>query len=433
MLENHKSDFSNLLTKIDAIDISASSSSNDAIEAKFTNIENEYKKIRKATRTKLEEMKITSDILNQRYDSNHIEKPNNSLKQATDKIIAETGPAHSFEMQEKMIPFYLNKGDWLFKQDRIEEALHAWEEVLSVNPDDEYIHSKLLETMNLSPPGKNRNDELHKKYQFKYIGCFGHNILKGPTGIVVSHYENAIFVTDYSNKQIYKFNFKGDYLGHFFLRQEFPVGMFEDDKGNRWVCDFDHSRLLALDFCDNVVDEISIKDIIGGDSDLTHPTNGVLKENQFYLILRDKNNQQARLVSFNRYNPLSSLNIIPLNALERPIGLLVYEGNLYVGDFSNPGLFIHNFCRNELERFNKGSIPGNMRGWVISDGDIFFTTDKYILKMTLDKQDIFVADVTKSTDSMQSLPYGMALLKEGANRILLVVDYYQACVHKFAV
>ena len=144
MIEKNKKHFSELLRKIDATDTCHSPSRIDKLDKFFQNVQHEYRKIQCDVATKLENLKITSDILNESHGRNNIKKnEDDSLKLATDKAIAEVTNFAFFEIQGKLSSFNLKKGKQLFEQDRIEEALDAWEEVLKVNPDNEYIRSKL--------------------------------------------------------------------------------------------------------------------------------------------------------------------------------------------------------------------------------------------------------------------------------------------------
>jgi len=149
MIEKHKKNFSELLSKIDEIDMDRSSSFTNDFDEICKNIENSYGKIQRSLANKLEDLNIVSNIF---YRSSHTDETARhggaSLSSVADKAIDKINNFTFFEMIEKLIPFNLKKGNWLFDQGRVEEALDAWEAVLKVNPDNEYVHSKLSRMIN---------------------------------------------------------------------------------------------------------------------------------------------------------------------------------------------------------------------------------------------------------------------------------------------
>jgi len=204
MIEKYKKDFSELLKKIETVGIDQSPSCNKELDKFFRNVENDYRKNQSGLFAKIENLKITSDILDHKHGGRNIEKPNdNPLKLATDKAIGKISNYVFFEMRERLIPFNLKIGKWLFGQGRIEETLDAWEEILKVNPDNEYIHSKLLEMMDTGPVTNDRAEELHRRYQFKYIGSFGYGIVETPVAIITADHEDIVLVADRIRCKIY--------------------------------------------------------------------------------------------------------------------------------------------------------------------------------------------------------------------------------------
>jgi len=145
MIDNLKNNFSKLLTVSNAIGIKDSENST----AIFKHFDESYTSIRRKAASKIENLKIISDILSRYYDPNHIATgSNNSLKFLTDNMIDDMRYYVSFYSKEELIPFILKKGECLFNQGKIENAFNTWEDVLKVNPDNELIHSKLREILN---------------------------------------------------------------------------------------------------------------------------------------------------------------------------------------------------------------------------------------------------------------------------------------------
>lgn len=433
MLENHKTAFSKLLTKINAIDISASSSSSDSLETEFSDIEDQYRKLRWATFTKREEMKITSDILNQRYDSNHIEKPNNSLKQATDKIITEIDP---FEMQEKMIPFNLKKGNWLLRQGRIDEALDAWEEVLKVNPDNEYIHSKLLEARSGSEATRVRAEELHRKYQFEYIGSFGNNVLRKPLAIITDDYEGTVFVSDHENNKICKFNSDGEFLGSLPFTLNRPKGMFKDDKGYIWVCDFLNSRILSIDKNEHIDQFMEITTGCNGRQPIPlYPAYGCFSNGRIYLIVMSTNGQKRRIVFFDLQNPSEIIHINELDTIKRPHSIKIQDNLLYITDMAQGFLFTYDMETKKISRiFKTGPFLYTPRCFAILNNHIFLRSAQYVFKISISGQIIFKVDLSDILDRKSFTLSDFSLIKRNNRYQLFISDISsQACIHTFYV
>lgn len=434
MLEKHKEDFSELLKKIETTNIDQHASCNNDLDKFFQNAKKNYQKIQHSLATKLEDLKIISDILNPCHSRNNVGNyADDSLKLVTDKAADKISNYVFFEMQESLIPFNLEKGKLLFDQGRIDEALDAWEEVLKVNPDNEYVHSKLLEIRDILQSTKIRADELHQKYRFKYIGSFGHNIMKRPFAIVAGDHDDILFISDFEGNKIHKFSVQGKYLGSLSVKVKNPMELFKDTDGNIWICDFGNSRLLAVELDGNVVDEISLIDILGETYGLIHPGFGCLKEHRFYLILMDSTRQQRRLLSFNRYNSHGSPDIFPTDVFQVLHVFEFLDNQLYVCDLAQSDLFVYNAGQKYFNRIGCQGIPYPLRWFVGSSDGLFLSAGKHLLKVSLKGQKLFTANLTNIFGMHKAIPLGLAFLREKHTQVLFVTDYSLACIHKFAI
>ncbi|MBN1843443.1 MAG: hypothetical protein JW883_14320 [Deltaproteobacteria bacterium] len=434
MIEKHKKALTDLLNKINVTNIEQLASSKDEPDKFFQNVEDTYRQIQGCAASKLEELQIVSDMLVRYQVGNANESANSdSLTLTTDKAINKISNFAFFEMQEKLIPFDLEKGKCLFRQGRVEEALDTWEEVLKVNPDNEYIHSKLLKTMNGHHATEKRAEELHSKYQFKYIGSFGHNIARLPFAIIATGHEDILFVSDYFGDKICKFNTKGKYLGAFSLGLKTPMELFKDTEGNIWICDFGNSRLLAVDSNGNVIDKISLKDVLGETYGLIHPGFGCLKKDRFYLISMDSTRQQRRLLSFNRYNPHGSLDILPTDVFQVLSVFEFLDNQLYVCDLAQRDLFVYNAGQRSFNPIGCQGIPYPLRWFMGSSDGLFLSAGKHLLKVSLNGQKLFTANLTNIFGMHETIPLGLTVLREKRGQVLFVTDYSLACIHKFVI
>jgi len=287
--------------------------------------------------------------------------------------------------------------------------------------------------MNISSKLRERAEELHEKYQFKYIGSFGHDIMKRPIAIVAADHKDTLFVSDYDGNKIHKFNVQGKYLGPLSVEVKNPVGLFKDAENNLWICDFGNSRLLAVDSTDSVVDEIRLGEVLGDKFDSIHPVFGCLKGDRFYLLLVNVSYQQRRLVSFNRYNLHDSLDVLPTDVFDVLNVFEFLDNQLYVCDHAQCDLFVYNTGQRFFKRIGYQGIPYPFRRFVRSSDALFLSASKHILKVSLNGERFITANLSKILNMGQATPLGLAVLKQKDSRVLFVTDATLTCIHKFAV
>ncbi|MHA1146359.1 MAG: hypothetical protein ACTSRW_16605 [Candidatus Helarchaeota archaeon] len=431
MIKRHKKKFTELLRKIESINIDQSGNHDD-MGSLFSVIEDDYRKIQRSLSAKREDLKIISDILGHSYGSNDT-AIYNQLKPEIDQLIRSLNNYAFFEMKEGLIPFNFEKGNWLFSRGRIDEALDSWEEVLRVNPDNEYIHSILLETKNIHHATKSRAEDLNNKYRFKYMGSFGQDVLKGPFAIVVDNCDGTLFVSDKIKNKIHKFNVQGEHLGHLALEVKNPCGLFKDTESNLWICDFGNSRILAIDSTESAVNELKLQEILGDKAVSICPVFGRSNGDRFYLLLANASFQQKKLVSFNRYNPRDSLDILPTDALQSPNFFGFLDNHLYVSDPAQCDLFTFDAEQGLFTPIGFKGIPYPLR-WLADFHDGFFlSAGMHILKVSSNGQIIFSANISSILGMHKTLPSALAIFKEKNTQILFVADYSLACIHMFSI
>ena len=133
-----------MLRKIETANRDHSASGNNDLDKFFHDVEDNYRKIQHGVVAKLADLRILSDLLNQSNDADNIKMQGKALLSSiTDKAITAVSEPVFLGKKEEWISFYLNKAEWLLGKDRLAEALDAWEEVLKIDPDNNFIHSKL--------------------------------------------------------------------------------------------------------------------------------------------------------------------------------------------------------------------------------------------------------------------------------------------------
>lgn len=422
-----------MLRKIDTIKEDQPEGCDNKSEKSLQLAENEYRKLKSGAVAKLEDLKVISDILDRANGWDvHKSQNNDSLKLATYKAIIEMARYGSFEIPEKLIDFNLNKADCLYRQGKINEALDAWENVLKVNPDNQFVHSKILEIMKDSGAGALQAEEVHRKYQFKYLDSFGHHLIKRPYAIVTTDRENTLFVTDCFGDRICIFSISGEYIGSTALGLKNPRDMFKDTEGKVWICDFGNCRLLAVDSDGNKADEIMIMDIVGEEFGSIHPFQGCFNKECFYLLLTDSKLNTRKMISFDMKGRVL-LPDMPLSKLQRPSGIKFIGDRLFIGDYLESALFVYDFDQEQFFPFLKGAIPDFLEFLVNINDSIFLSTRKFIVKLSLHAEPVFMVKMDKIFGALNVYPVGLGVLTESNNQILFVSDYSQLCIHRFIV
>lgn len=433
MLGKNKTAFSDLLTKIDAIDISASSSSNDALATQFSNIENEYKKIREATLSKLEEIKITSDILNQNNTSNHIEKTKeNPLKFATDKLILKRGANPSFEMQEKMIPFNLKKGNWLLRQGRIDEALDMWEEGLKINPHNETIHEKLSQLAAKRVLEKDLAKVLLDRYRFRYMGSFGNGMLTNPLEILLWEKRNELLVSDSLENRVHRFSTQGQYLGFVPVKVQYPVGLSKDPEQNIWICDFGNRRLVVVDPDCQPVEEIDMTILLGKKAVSQHPLFCHIQDKWLYVLITDEQFGHRNLLSLDRHNRTAT-ETVSTEDMVTPNYLGVIEDELFICDMAQCRVFRGKAPSFHFRSFGPPDIPFPLKRLAVHRSRLYLSAGNTIIKLSSEGNRIFTANIPNILNRTLANPVGLTILEDRDGKTLFVTDTYLACIHRFDI
>jgi hypothetical protein len=146
LLEEHIKYFSTLLKKATSIGANGYSGSEDEVEKLMQEIEDNYRRIKRCLVSDLDDLQTIADIFNLQQNFIETNVQNSEFWRVTlNKAVEEEGRFLFFEIKEKMAPFYRKKGDWQLAHDKIDKALDSWEEVLKIDPNNEYIQKKLDE------------------------------------------------------------------------------------------------------------------------------------------------------------------------------------------------------------------------------------------------------------------------------------------------
>ena len=93
---------------------------------------------------RLEDMKIISDIVQkQDVSSNRQDFEWRSIDLLIGKARNIISKATAFELKRKLVSFNIMKGRHLMENNKISQALDAWEDVLTVDPCNKDVHSEL--------------------------------------------------------------------------------------------------------------------------------------------------------------------------------------------------------------------------------------------------------------------------------------------------
>jgi hypothetical protein len=384
---------------------------------------------------KHEELKIALDIFNQASSNDAPTKYKfYSCKAITEKATAETAKFAFRQSREDLIASHLRKAGCLFHQSRVNQALDAFEEVLKVNPDNEHIHYKLLQIhTGPSREPRRRSEQLKVKYKFKHAGSFGSEYLQCPAAIAASDSHETLYVSDLLRNKLFKFNIDGNHMATISPGLKSPWGLFKDESENIWICDFGNGRLLALDPYDRPVNEVKLEAILGKSSPSIYPGLGCLNKDRFYLILMDSQARKRRIVSFNTHDPRNSLEYIPLTGLQTPQGVAFFQDQLYVGNYIPAGLFAYDTSQKAFYRFSKGNIPDYLIRFTKTDDGFLLCAGEFIVKISLDGEGVFVADLPKILGTRNVNACGLVVIQEETGRTLFVTDNINGSIHKFII
>lgn len=258
-----------------------------------------------------------------------------------------------------------------------------------------------------------------------YLGSLGQKELMHPFSVKVST-AGELVVTDRPLNMVFKFSLDGELLAHSDKFNE-PMGLFcQDDM--MWLCDKENRRLVMLDEALNVAKEISLDDVLGRGFSIRRPAFGCHKAGRFYVIATDAKGVDRRVISFNPEAPESTWTQIEVGGFS-PHKVKVLDGQLCFSRFRPSAIFAFDKEEGSFHPYAKLDLVGYLYGFTSVGKDLVLAMDKY-LQFVCDKGGL-VVDVADITGVKTSRAACVEVMDHGADKILLVTDLYQGCVHKF--
>lgn len=399
-------------------------------EKLFYEIDNEIVKIKQEINCCYDNMGIISDVINSAELINHA---GGNLISGNVNIKKNNLRNKSKKLQKIFSLYYLDKGNYFQKHGRFNLALDAWEEILKIDPDNEFIHLKLQKpTIGQNNDLKNRSKYLTNRYRFKYIRSFGKDIIKKPVYMCASETKNTMFVSDYERHKIHKFTTDGEYLGAIPVNIKKPIGLFLEEENTLWVCDFGNGRLLSTDFNGKVLEEININKLLNETNESMKPSVGCINGDQIYLSLTNEKFKISKVISFNKNSPITSVENISSDNFQLITEMKIINNVLYAANLEPGRLFEFNATQRKFVQLaNMRSIGKVFRFTEVNDV-LFVSTGKYISKMNSNGELIFSADLEGIVNGSSQLT-GLIVIENKKKKTLFVADNIQNSIHMFSI
>lgn len=367
-------------------------------EKLFDEIDDIISKIKQDINCCYDNMRIILDVINKTAFINN--SSNNSISNTINIKVIDLGDKLS-KLQLVSVSYYIDKGKYLKEHGKFNEAFDAWEEVLKIDPGNDYIHLKLKEIIFGHKDNiKNRADFLRNRYKFQYLGSSRHEF--GEKKLWISNIRNNcskikqpyafticgknLFIADSGSEMILQYDFNGKYINHFYNNSNHHVGLFCGENDSIWFCDFDNRRLLSFNLNGDLVDEIKIDSILNR-SDFLYPYSGCMRDSIFYLVLTNKTRNQRKVFCFHKDNPLQTLKKLPFDHLSKISDVEIFGNNLYVSNL-NPGS-ISCMNINSSAECKTYQYPYIIRRIFVSEEEIFFSSNDSIFKVLHDFTVVF--------------------------------------------
>ncbi len=434
MIERQKKEFAVLLEKMDAANEEKAPLSLNKIDQLFQEINSGYQKITCSMTSKREELNIISDILHHRRDSFKISRSNDNLHGLLiENTIERAKKLSRIDNFNKLKQFYIETGDFLFANHNPDMALEAWKSVLKENPGNEHIHNRLVEIIKSSNTTNEYASMLHGNYSFEYVGSFGHNIVKGPLSIAVSRRDDFIYVSDYIENKIHKFNSDEKYLGALHLTLGSPRGLFEDSEANIWICDYGNASLFVVNSRGKVIREIDLSKLADFTDGLVNPLSvGVIKE-KLYLLLGDNPVHQRKLVSLNVDCAQDSLEVLSSDVVTSSGSIKCFEDKLYIFDQGTEIIYRYECDYKEFRPYIKFHMQEQIHSFTKFNDFVFLVGQKTVFKLMENGSQIFSASIDGNLGTGQLFFHDIESMENGKDHLLIVTDSYQRKIHKFIV
>ena len=431
MLQTHKTAFSNLLTKIDAIDIGPSLHCDDNLYTIFKDVEDEYRRIQRGTLSKLEDLRIVSDALKKFYYSARDRDVFGALSVVEAKLSSSQLMLH--DIQDALDRINLKKGKWLFEEERIDEALDTWEKVLDVRLGKK-IHNYISSSKKFSPKYYEVATKTHRKYYFKYLGQLTRRFGVKAVSLASCKTKRFLIAADHFDNKIYKFDITGNLIDIFDLQLPNPFVGFIASDSTIWIHNRECSTYLELTSSGDIKSKISANDILTREiknkyTILTDYTAEDTHNNHYYIIAR-KNFYQTKIYSYNRETSVG--RVLDCN-LKRPGMIQIYGDYMYLVNFiSQTVLYMYNLSNNVLKKIVK--LPmGNLKRFELCNRYFYIVIDFYLYKYSISGEIIFCADLRNYIKNEHLKIDGIATLSANNRNFLYLLDSHHNCIHSFQI
>jgi tetratricopeptide (TPR) repeat protein len=144
MMDKYKKEFIELSSKAASFRHTDKAIDYIGKEDVISSIEDPYNKIKMGVSCKLSALKTVIDMLSSNKNARNAKDQGKvAWKSIMDRAVNKAREFAFHEMQAEMIPFNLQRAEWLYSRGKLDEALEAWRDVLRINPDNEYVHARL--------------------------------------------------------------------------------------------------------------------------------------------------------------------------------------------------------------------------------------------------------------------------------------------------
>ena len=433
MLIDAKKEFTAILAEYTPIDESKTNFSRDAYFTDLDKTEYRYRNLQDTLSLKLDDLANTQNILchlhkNIGPEICHREVIHKSLQ----KAVCNITNFREFEAPHQFADFYFKKGSSLYEQHRFEDAFRCWENVLHNDPTNENVLCKLHQAVEQDQKHRDFADLLLKRYKLEFTGSFGHGHIKKPRNLLVLNDRKVILVTDSDGNNICKFDVNGQYIDDFSFDLKNPQAMFQDDRGNVWICDFGNGRIVAINSSEELIEEIQMREVVGDTLTTYHPVHGCMLGPMVYLILKDNSQTRANIISFNKTATRTSLHVFPSGKLQAPYFMRLYDNKIYIGETDPAGMYLLDTHKNCIKEMNQFEFPSPLLGFAKGDDILFVNAGEYLFKISKNRS-IFVADIRELSGLRSAIHNSVDFWTQDGNRTIFMLDASQFCLHRFEV
>ena len=150
MMGKYKKEFDELLSKAAFFSHADKAFDCSGEEDVISSIEEPYNKIKLGVACKSAALKTIIDMFSpEKKAFNAKDQEMIAWKSILDRAINKAREFAFHEMQTEMIPFNLQRAEWRYSQGKFDEALEAWRDVLRINPDNEYVYTRLSKVIDI--------------------------------------------------------------------------------------------------------------------------------------------------------------------------------------------------------------------------------------------------------------------------------------------